>query len=293
MSKPELSVIIPVYNYAEHLKKTIQSIIKQLGDNNVEIIVFDDCSIDDSFEVAKSFKRVRAFKNKVNSGPAKTRNNAIKRAGADIIAFIDSDVIVADNWINNILKYFKDKDLQVVMGGVKISKSTFLGDSISALGFPGGGSVGFDKIWKVDEHGYTQHITSCNFIARKKIFEKYGYFDESFPFAGGEDPELAYRWSGQGVKIRYISNILVYHKARKDMKSFIRWMIIRGKSSYLFQQKVDGVGKFISLRLWSTKNIIKKFIFTPNIILIIPLLFLGYFLQVCGYFLQLKNDKNK
>jgi len=177
------------------------------------------------------------------------------------------------------------------MGNIKIPKSTFLGDSISALGFPGGGSVGFDKIWRVDAEGYTNHITSCNFAAQREIFHKYGMFDESFPFPGGEDPELSYRWTRKGVKIKYCPDIIVYHKPRKNLKSFIRWMIIRGRSSYLFKQKVDEVGSFIGLRIWSTKNIIKKFAFTPNIILILPLILLSFALQYWGLVLQAAKKK--
>ena len=171
--KYKLSIIIPVYNDEKLLKKAIESILSQLK-NDIEFIVIDDCSTDDSFKLAQSYDRVRAIRNEKNSGPAKTRNRAIREANGEILAFMDSDCWASDDWVDNILKAFRDSDLMVLMGGVSIPKSTFLGDSISALGFPGGGNLGFENVWKVDKDGYTKHITSCNFAARKEVFEKYG-----------------------------------------------------------------------------------------------------------------------
>ncbi len=290
--KPDISIIIPLFNEEEHIKKTLDSVIYSIEKINAEIIVYDDCSTDKSYLSAKKYgNRIKLYRNKVNSGPAKTRNAAIRLAQADIIAFVDADVVVDKHWAENILQHINEKGEQVVMGNTKIPKSTFLGDSIAALGFPGGGSVGFDKIWKVDARGYTDHITSCNFAARREIFEKYGVFDESFPFPGGEDPELSYRWVKRGVKIKYAPDVIVWHRPRKDLKSFTRWMIIRGRSSYLFKQKVDRVGGFISLRLWSTINILKKSFFTPQIITVLPLLVYSFALQYIGFFLQYLKAK--
>ena len=288
---PKISVIIPVYNYAKHLKKTLNS-IKNQSFKDFEIIVVDDCSTDDSLKVAKEFTK-KVYVNKKNSGPAKTRNEGIKNAKGEIIAFTDSDCIASKDWLKNIVKEFQIKNTQVVMGNTKIPKSTFMGDSISALGFPGGANAGFENMWKVDKNGYTDHITSCNFAVKKEIFEKYGVFDESFPLAGGEDPELSHRWNNNGVLIRYCKNVLINHEPRTSFKSFSKWMIYRGRSNYYFKKKVGKVGGFIKLRMWSSWNITKKFMFTFNIILIIPLIFLSFVFQQWGYLIESKKEGKK
>lgn len=68
--------------------------------------------------------------------------------------------------------------------------SNLLGDSISALGFPAGGAIVFDKIWKVNQDGFTDSLSTCNCAVKKDIFQKMGGFDDSFPFPGGEDSFL-------------------------------------------------------------------------------------------------------
>jgi GT2 family glycosyltransferase len=194
--------------------------------------------------------------------------------------------VAGDKWIKRINNSFQDKTLKVIQGRVEIPKSTYLGDCISAQGFPGGGLVGFEKMWRVDKNAFTGHITSCNFAIRKEVFQEHGYFDESFPFPGNEDSELSYRLTKQGVKIKYCSNLLVYHEPREDLMSFVKWMFSRGRSNYYFKKKVGSVRSFVMLRLWSSKNIITKFAFDRKVFLIVPLMFLSFVLQQAGYIFE-------
>ena len=286
MKKPKISVIIPVYNEKEHITKTVDSLKNQDFEQEIEIVVFDDCSTDKTYEIVKSCRGIRVFRNEKKLGPAKTRNNAIKKASAEILAFIDADCVAQEKWLKNIYSEFQNPEIKVIVGKVKIPPSTYLGNCISALGFPGGGSIGFENMWHVSKDGFTNHITSCNFASRKKVFEKYGLFDESFPFPGGEDPELSYRWNKKGVKIKYWPKMIVAHRTRKNFYSFVKWMFKRGRSNYYFKNKVGKIGNFITLRIWSSKNIIRKFIFDPKIFLIVPLLFMSFVLQQLGYFYE-------
>jgi glycosyltransferase involved in cell wall biosynthesis len=90
MIKQELvSVIVPVYNGAQYLEAAITSIFAQ-DYRSIEVIVVDDGSIDDSAQVAKSFKDIR-YMFQQNSGPAAARNSGINSANGDFIAFLDSD----------------------------------------------------------------------------------------------------------------------------------------------------------------------------------------------------------
>ena len=93
------------------------------------------------------------------------------------------------------------------------------------------------------------------------------------------------------MKIKYEKNVKVQHVPRKDLKSFIRWMIVRGKSNYYFKQKVGKVGGFIKLRLWSTKNMIRKYKFDLKLPLILFLFGLMFILQQCGYVIESRKNK--
>lgn len=290
--KPKVSVAIPVYNDAKRLEKTLKSLQKQTF-KDFEVVVVDDCSTDSSFDVAKRYKCV-AIRQKKNGGPAKARNRAIRQACGNIIAFTDSDVVVTKNWIKTIVGTLnKNPKVGVLMGNTKIRPAGYIGDSISELGFPGGANAGFENMWRVDENGFTDHITSCNFAARRSVFDKYGEFDEGFPLAGGEDPELSFRLAKKGVKIKYCPDILVYHDARTSLLSFWKWSVYRGRSNFHFKQRVKNVGGFIKLRLWSSGNILRKNLFDVKLPMVFFTLALSFVGQQCGYWLEQRSNKKR
>jgi GT2 family glycosyltransferase len=283
--RPKISVVIPVFDDAVRLKKTLIS-LKDQTFRDFEVIVVDDCSKDDSLAVAKRFG-AKAILQKRNGGPAKARNRGIREAKAEIIAFTDSDVVVTKDWLKNIVRLFEENPkVGVLMGNTRIKPSGYVGDSISELGFPGGANAGFENMWHVDKDGLTDHITSCNFAARKSVFKRYGVFDEGFPLAGGEDPELSYRFVKKGVKIKYCPEMLVYHDARKSMISFWKWNVYRGRSNLHFKRRVKNVGGFIKLRLWSSKNILRKNLFDLKLPMIFFLLCLSFLGQQVGYLIE-------
>jgi len=89
-----VSVITPLHNCALFLSDTIESVLAQTL-QGLEMIIVDDCSSDNSLEIAHSFarqdSRIRVTRLENNSGPAVARNTAIKMAGGQYIAFLDSD----------------------------------------------------------------------------------------------------------------------------------------------------------------------------------------------------------
>ena len=183
-----LSVIVPAYNAKTTLPKLLDSLTNQ-SCNDFEIIIVDDYSKDNTPQIAQSYP-CRLMQLSENRGPAYCRNIGAKNAGGDILVFTDSDCRVDRKWLDNILKHFSENDCDAIMGRLMLMPSTFLGDSISALGFPAGGAIGFDKIWKVDNEGFTDSLSSCNCAVKKEVFQEVGGFDESFPYPGGEIPGL-------------------------------------------------------------------------------------------------------
>ena len=95
---PKVSVITPAYNAAEFLPETIDSVLQQTF-LDWEMIIIDDCSKDNTFEIATNYatkdSRIKVIKNETNSGVAATRNHGLEIALGDFIAFIDSD----DMWL--------------------------------------------------------------------------------------------------------------------------------------------------------------------------------------------------
>ena len=93
-----VSIITPLYNCSDFLEQTIKSVFAQTYEN-WEMIMVDDCSQDNSLEIAESYalkdSRIKVLKHNKNSGAAIARNNAIAVATGRYIAFLDSD----DAWL--------------------------------------------------------------------------------------------------------------------------------------------------------------------------------------------------
>lgn len=89
-----VSIIMPSWNTANYIAKSIQSVVAQTYDN-WELIIVDDCSTDNTDEVVAGFNdvRIKYLKNTQNSGAALTRNRALREADGEWIAFLDSDDI--------------------------------------------------------------------------------------------------------------------------------------------------------------------------------------------------------
>ncbi len=91
-----ISIITPSFNSAQFIEQTYKSISAQTY-QDWEWLITDDLSIDNSWEIisrlASNDERIKAVRNKENSGAAVSRNNAIARAKGDFLAFLDSDDI--------------------------------------------------------------------------------------------------------------------------------------------------------------------------------------------------------
>lgn len=90
-----ISVVIPSFNRSQTISRALYSVLNQTY-KNFEIIVVDDCSVDNTLEVVESINddRIRIIKHKKNKGANAARNSGISEARGDFIAFQDSD----DEW---------------------------------------------------------------------------------------------------------------------------------------------------------------------------------------------------
>lgn len=103
--KKIVSVIVPVFNAHQYLEQCIRSILYQ-SYRNLDIILIDDGSQDNSLEICKNFekedKRIRVF-HKENEGVSSARNLGIEKAQGEYIVFIDSDDRVKTNFIESLV----------------------------------------------------------------------------------------------------------------------------------------------------------------------------------------------
>ena len=107
--QPLLSIIVPIYNVEQYLDRCIQSILNQTY-QNLEIILVDDGSTDNSGEICDAFmmqdERVRVF-HQENQGAAQAKNVGLREARGQYITIVDSDDIVKENMIEALYQQVK------------------------------------------------------------------------------------------------------------------------------------------------------------------------------------------
>lgn len=114
MSLPKVSVIIPNYNYAKYIPRTLDSVLAQTY-GPLEIIVVDDGSKDDSLAILAGYgARVNVIRQQ-NKGVAQARNTGAAAAAGEYLAFLDADDIwLPEKITRQMAKFLSDKDIGLV-----------------------------------------------------------------------------------------------------------------------------------------------------------------------------------
>ena len=228
-----ISIIIAIFNRKDELFELLQSLSFQT-DKDFEIIIVDDGSLMDLKPIIELFKEnleIQYFR-KENSGPGLSRNYGAKRAKNDWLVFVDSDVIVEKDYVENIKKNLTENPCDAFGGADKAHK-------------------GFNVIQKAISYSMTSVFTtggirgnkkavtkfqprSFNMGVRKTAFEKVGGFSN---MRIGEDPDLSMTLWENGFSTAFFDNIGVYHKRRVDFGKFSKQVYQFGCARPILNQR--------------------------------------------------------
>jgi len=212
-NKPTVSIIIPVYNDPKGLEKCLEAVTCS-NFENFECLVVDDNSSDDTTSVAKQFP-VKVIELCENNGPAHARNCGAKASSADILLFVDSDVLIFPDTISKIVQAFQEqKDVAAIIGSY--DDEPHERSVISE----------FKNLFHHYVHQKSSELAStfwagCGAI-QKKVFMEAGGFGESFKRPAIEDIELGYRLRNSHHKILLKKEIQVKH-----LKRWTFWGLIK------------------------------------------------------------------
>ena len=228
-----ISIIIAIFNRKDELFELLNSLIAQT-DKDFEVIIVDDGSFVDLLPTVETFKEmlnIQYFK-KANSGPGLSRNYGANRAKNDWLVFVDSDVIVEKDYIENIKKNLEKTDCAAFGGADKAHKGfNLLQKAISysmTSVFTTGGIRGSKK-------AVTRfQPRSFNMGVNKEIFLKIGGFSE---MRIGEDPDLSMTIWENGYQTAFFDDIGVYHKRRTDLGKFSKQVYQFGCARPILNQR--------------------------------------------------------
>lgn len=203
MEKPEVTVVIPVYNGEKYINETLESVLAQEY-RSFEIIVVDDGSTDGSAEVVTSYKSVR-YLHQRNQGVAVARNVGISSALGNFIAFLDQDDLWEPSKLRIQIDYLqRNPHVSYVLARQRI----FLQPGVER------------PSWLREEHlresqaGYLPGTL----VARKTLFGTIGPFNPEFGTAS--DVEWFFRAKDLGVSMAMLPHVLLLHRIHNTNQSF-------------------------------------------------------------------------
>ena len=176
---PLVSVIVPSFNSARTLKGTLTSLC-DLTWPNYELIVVDDGSTDGSPEIARRFP-VRLVLLARNSGAGLARMAGVEAARGEVLAFTDSDVVVAPEWLDQGMELLEETGAMAVSGPFTGSTSESFIQKFC---------YHFLRDREVTARSRVSTVTTSNMLVRAKEFRETG----AFPIYGlGADPKRAFQ----------------------------------------------------------------------------------------------------
>jgi glycosyltransferase involved in cell wall biosynthesis len=206
---PKISAVMALYNTPfSYLDVTVKSILNQ-SFTDFEFIIIDDASTIDYKSYFESFNdnRIKYFKLDKNSGPAKTRNEGIKKATGDYVAIVDSDDVYMPERFE-LQSDFLDSnpDISLISGNFRQSNRKKANSVITT-----------DEEIKIFLL-FNAPIANPLVMFRRKIFvEENLFFPEDTPF--GEDYSLWINCLFRGIKMGNIDKVLMIYTRRKKQLS--------------------------------------------------------------------------
>lgn len=216
----KLSIIILTFNTANLTKECVTSLIKiyknEIEGKDIEVIVADNGSIDETVEVLRRFKEIKVVENGSNFGFGKGNNLAVAKSNGEYILFLNSDVKVLDKGFIKMVE-FLDENQNVGILGAKL-KNTDGTDQKSAGNFYtiinlvfalfGGDSLMRKSPKKIEEVDW---VSGASLMIKRNLFEKLKGFDESY-FMYIEDMDICFRARKLGFATYFFPDVKLIHK---------------------------------------------------------------------------------
>lgn len=257
--KPFISIIIPVFNEARIIERSVKSLL-ELDYPDFEIIMVNDGSTDNTKEIAESlvgykkgiYKDVKiSLVNKPNGGKASALNLGIKLSEAEFVLCMDGDSLLSQSSLKMAVRHFVNPSIGAVAGNVKVlNRGKFFTD-LQALEYLEGLNMARSAQSSIE---LVNIIPGPIGLFRKKAIESAGFYT-SDTFA--EDADLTLRLLSAGWKIYYEPKSISYTEAPETLyqllKQRYRWtrgilQSIRKHKKLLVNPTINFPGSFI---LWS------------------------------------------
>lgn len=218
---PSVSIIVPVYNDISRVGGCIDNLmVLSYPPTDFEVIIVDNGSTDGTYDLLSSrlkkeaLPAVRLVKCPI-PGSYAARNEGLKFARGQFIAFTDSDCLVSPDWLSSLKKAWACQNGDVIIAG----KVTFFADKDK---YTEQSALDFESIFsmKQDENAVRGKCITANFFCSKSLIDKFIGFNEKLKSGG--DVEFSQRVVNAGGAVVYCKDAEVLHPSRNKIELLIK-----------------------------------------------------------------------
>lgn len=192
---PKISIVTPSFNSVDTIEETIQSVINQ-DYTNIEYLVIDGGSTDGTIELLKKYKtNINYWVSEKDNGIYHAMNKGIAAATGDYIGIINSDDCYTLEAVSKVASLIKD---------TQNTDAVYANSRYIIPNRPPIIIKGRNPLTRSDF--YNMPMAHTTVFIKKKCFEQFGTFDESFKASG--DFDLLFRFFDKGVNFRYLDEVL-------------------------------------------------------------------------------------
>lgn len=227
LSNPMVSIIVPIKDNAEILRRCLESIVQKTDYNNYEIIVVNNNSVKkETYDYLEKLDKMNEFTVLEYNHPfnfSAINDFAVRYAKGDVFLFLNNDTEVIDpGWLTAMLEHAQRKEVGAV-GCKLLFPNGMVQHAGVVLGLNNGskekGVAGHSHKWFADSHGYfgridvisdVSAVTAACMMIRKDVFQEAGGFDENLSVAFN-DVDLCLKLRRKGYLIVYTPYASLYH----------------------------------------------------------------------------------
>ena len=258
----ESSVVIPTFNRAALLERTLGGLASQMGGPEskspgggsdsaavYEVIVVDDGSEDSTPDLVDRLSRDYPvplhYLLQDNRKQGAARNLGAHKATGGLLVFLGDDTVPAPEFLQHHSSHAGQPAHRVVIGYTPWARDCPRTRFMEYIG-ERGWQFGFSLIEDPENVPFNFFYTS-NLSIRRDFFWEAGGFDEDFREYGWEDIELSRRLHKKGMQLAYNPRAVAYHHHPTSLLSFVQRQKRVGRSAWTFYRKHPDMGRFLSL----------------------------------------------
>ncbi|MCA3041204.1 MAG: glycosyltransferase, partial [Rhodocyclaceae bacterium] len=212
---PKVSIVIPVYGQHLMTFTCLRSIAATCADEEIEVIVIDDCSPEPAAHALSMVSGVKHIRNSENLGFLKNCNKAGAVATGKYLLLLNNDVIVTPGWLKALVGTFAQRENVGMVGAKLIYPDGRLQEAGGIVWRDGSAwNWGRDQDASRPEFNYLREVDYCSgavLLLERTFWNALGGFDERYAPAYYEDTDLAFRVREAGKSVFYQPNAVVVH----------------------------------------------------------------------------------